>query len=152
MSTYNLWINPKYNLQEIKDSMQIPSGETLAILQNLISGTRVSLEVRGDVKLYFNPTGPAEDGELYTNVSEFPNSLEGLIANDDDWFNNGHVSILENNWFEIFTEYRKETKRGIYEYTTDPNADLVDAEGSSEVDVFSILLDVLNDKERDNNG
>ncbi len=142
------WTDASIDLSKIKDSMEIESGITIATLQNTITGTRVSLEVRGDVKICYSPDGfSVKDGEYYTHSSEFPKELKELIRRGRLYEDTEHVYVCDNNWFEIFTEYRETVKPGMYQYNYDANTELCDPEGYSMSQLFDLLYDTLIEKE-----
>lgn len=133
-------LNTDIDLREIKDSMQLDSEQTIATLK---SGERwASLEVRGDVKVFWNPninsgTGTPHDGNFYAYPSEFPQELKDLIKEDPYWTTDERVYVSENNWFELF----------IYENKNDvcPAADVVDVEGCSGAQIFEMMLTALEE-------
>ena len=90
------------DLTNIHDSMQLDSNTVIAELVDDKDVIRVSLEVKGEVKVFWNPDGDPFDGNYYNYPSEFPEGLKKLIAEDDQWFENEHLYISENNWFEVF--------------------------------------------------
>ena len=110
------WLNPDYDLTQIKSSVQIPSGTTLATLE--YRGCEVSLETRGEIKIFFNPdvNGDPDDGEYYTNPEDYPEALADIISGktiiyrkdgdtegiEHDWALDDRVYVSENNWFEAF--------------------------------------------------
>lgn len=141
------WLNPDIDMTKIKDSMQIDSGTTIATLKT--KNHFISLEVRGEVKVFFNPdkNGEPTDGDYYTSPSEFPQELKDLIAEnteiyrkDEDtkgiehtWSLDDRVYISENNWFEIFREEDEDDPV--------PNADIVDAEGLTPEEILNLMLE-----------
>lgn len=144
------WVNPEVAITDIKDSMEIESGTVIATLQDTITGTRVSLEVRGDVKIFYSPEGfTVSDGEYYTSPVEFPKGLKELIRAGQLSKDTEHVYVSDNNWFEIFTEYREEYKRGVYRYNYDVNTELCDPEGYTIPQLFDLLYDTLIQKEEE---
>lgn len=141
------YLNPDIDMTKIKDSMQIDSGTTIAILKT--KNHFISLEVRGEVKVFFNPdkSGEPTDGDYYTSPSEFPQELKDLIAENTEiyrkdgdtkgiehtWSLDDRVYISENNWFEIF--------KGKNATDPVPNADVVDAEGLTPGEILSLMLE-----------
>ena len=144
----NFWSNPGIKMERIKDSMEIKSGTVIATLQNLATGTRVSLEVRGDIKVCYSPEGfsVVGYGEYYTNPVEFPKELKEIIQQGKLFEDTEHVYVCDNNWFEIFTEYRETGKQG-YQYNYDVNTELCDPEGYTIPQLFDLLYDTLVEKE-----
>lgn len=119
------------DMTKIKDSMQMDSGITIAAL-TLPNGNTATIEVRGEVKVYFN-------NEYYCTPSEFPQELKDLIANKGvEYWNNSKVSIIDNNWFEIFY-----MENGSYV----PDSDAIDVEDSSRAGLYEILADFVNQTE-----
>lgn len=98
------------NLSQYIDSMLFDSGECIATMEcELDNGDlcTISLEVRGEVKVYF-------DGELYKYPSDFPPVLKELIeTNPGCWDEEDYVYVDENNWFE----YMFTIKDNTYQYT-----------------------------------
>lgn len=128
------WLNPDIDLTQLRDSMQIDSNQEIATLSDGIY--RVSLEVRGDVKVYF-------DDVYYDAPSVFPEELKVMIADDEDWFNNPRVLVEENNWFEVF-------------YGTEdfPNEhyDVVDVEGDNPVSILALLIECIDEMRNEPKG
>lgn len=130
---YEFRMDPDEDLTGIKDSMQIDSGTVIATLKT--GNSYLSLEVRGEVKVWFNPDkeGKPEDGEYYRYPSEFPQELKDLIAENRDWDLDSRVYVSENNWFELFKS--KDEKDPVPESAT------VDAEGSTPAEILMMLLE-----------
>lgn len=135
------WINPNYDMTQIVDSMQIDSEETIATMHAF--GVKASLEVRGDVKIWWNPEKGKDplDGKYYKYPSEFPEDLKNLIAkgvtNDDQhWSTDPRLYISENNWFEIFIG---DENRG-YDCSI-----CVDVEGMTPDEIKDMLLDICKE-------
>ena len=151
----NFYYNSKIDMPNIKDSMQIDSGTVIACLHG--QHKFITLEVRGDVKVWFNPNKNEDphDGEYYEWPSDFPDELKDLIAgkkliwrkdNDTEgiehiWSMDSRVDMCENNWFEIFV--------GANEKDPAPTATLVDAEGMTEDQIFQMLSELdVDDTDR----
>ncbi len=136
-----LYINPDIDMRSIKDSMQLDSEQTIASLKS--ENSYVSIEVRGEVKVWYNENGPAEDGEYYIYPSQFPKGLKELIDNNPDWYVSPHIYISENNWFEIFA--------GKDENDPMPTSDVIDIEGSTMQQLFKALDDFAKEYEIEQN-
>ena len=140
LTEISMYLNTEIDMTTITDSMQLDSNQVIASMQ--IDGMEASLEVRGDVKVWWNEkAGDPTEGELFTDPSEFPDQLKRLIANgytsdDGHWTNDPRLWIENNNWFEIFVGPIG---------TCAPSADLVDAEGSTPKDLFELLYDAIKD-------
>lgn len=136
-----LYINPDIDMRSIKDSMQLDSGQTIASLKS--ENSYVSIEVRGEVKVWYNDKGDPGDGEYYTSPSQFPKELKELIENNPDWYTSPHVYISENNWFEIFA--------GEDENDPIPTSDVIDIEGSTMQQLFEALDEFAKEYEIEQN-
>ncbi len=125
------------DLKNIKDSMQLDSGQVIASLS--LDEKTATLEVRGNVKVWWNPDTNAapEDGEYYIYPSEFPTELKNIISKNKEWYLDDRLYIAENNWFETFVYTDKN------DYC--PTAYTVDVEGYDESQIFEILLDALKE-------
>lgn len=139
----------KIDLREIKDSMQLDSEQTIATLK--MENKTASLEVRGDVKVFWNPDKDEDpgDGECYTQPSEFSQELKDIIAGkktiyrkDGDtegienmWTLDDRVYVSENNWFELFVTND--------ENDTFPISDVVDVEGYNATQIFELMYGAL---------
>lgn len=144
-----LAFNLNEDLTNVSDSMQFDSEQTLATLE--ADNYLVTLEVRGDVKVWWNPdkNGNPDDGTYYNNPSEFPQELKDIIAGnkkiyrkDGDnvgmeylWTLDDRVYVSENNWFELFIFNGKEDSV--------PTSSLIDPEGCTPSQVFGIMYDAL---------
>lgn len=98
------------NLSQYVDSMLFDSGECIAEMECAFDNgdvCTITLEVRGEVKVYF-------DGEPYRYPSEFPAVLKELIkTNPGCWDEEDYVYVDMNNWFE----YMFTIKDDKYQYT-----------------------------------
>ena len=136
----SMYLNTEIDMEKIIDSMQLDSGQTIASMR--IGNIKASLEVRGDVKVWWNEkAGDPTEGELFTYPSEFPDKLKRLIADGytsdvGNWYDDPRLCIANNNWFEIFVGPIG---------TCAPSAYLVDAEGSTPKDLFELLYDAIKD-------
>ena len=142
------WLNPDIDMTKIVDSMQIDSETTIATLKT--SKHFLSLEVRGDVKIFFNPdkNGEPEAGDCYRYPSEFPQGLKDLISGketifrkDGDtkgiehaWALDDRVYMDMNNWFELFI--------GEDENDSTPFSTTVDIEGYTPEQIFKLMLSI----------
>ena len=132
------------DLRNIKDSMQLDSDQEIARMEK--DGYTATLEVRGEVKVWWNEDGEPCDGEYYTHPSEFPEKLSCLIADGhtadgSHWTFDPRLYISENNWFELFVTNPL--------YDTVPDADVVDSEGLSDHDVFSMLYEAIEERAKE---
>ena len=131
------------DMRNIKDSMQLDSEQIIASLE--AGEKRATLEVRGDVKVWWNPyVGDPDypspyDGEYYTYPSEFPEELKDLIKTENYWETDERVGVSENNWFELFIYRDKEDRC--------PMATVVDVEGYNGAQIFEMMLDALEETE-----
>ena len=126
------WLNDDIDMTKIVDSMQLDSGTEIAGMK--LDNITVSLEVRGEVRVWWNENGDPFDGDCYTTPSEFPRELKDLIAGDNRWWDcDKRVYIDNNNWFEVFTAV---------DDTYVPDADVVDVEGMTPVEIFTMLYDI----------
>lgn len=139
---YEFYVNDDIDMSEIKDSMQIDSETTIATLKMTKNNVTLeaSLEVRGEVKVWWNPNGgDPQNGDYYKYPSEFPQELKDRIANSEysEWTTDSRVYVSENNWFELFISNVTNGPDPI------PTAYVVDAEQSKVPDLFSLLYDAL---------
>lgn len=127
----NFHLNPKIDMEKIKDSMQLDSNQTIAHLK--VDDWDITLEVKGDVRVQWNPDpkGDPGDGKVYRHASDFPDELKKLF--EQGYYPDGvpNLYVDDNNWFEVFVE-----KNGRF-----VDSDVVDAEESSPADLFSMLYD-----------
>lgn len=132
------WLNDDIDMTQIVDSMQLDSDQEIAGME--MGGVTASLEVRGDVKVWWNEDGSPLDGDYYTRPSEFPQKLKDLIL-EDRWYDcDGSVYVSENNWFELF-------------YALDDEfvgSDVVDVERMTPIEIFSLLYDTCMEVEKEN--
>lgn len=144
-----LSFNLNKDLTNIRDSMQLDSEQNIATLK--AGDYLVTIEVRGAVKVWFNPdtSGESGDGTYYSSPSEFPQELKDIIAGDAKiyrkdgdndgidyiWTLDDRVYVSENNWFELF----------IFDGEDDsmPVSDVVDVEGMTPSQVFDTMYDAL---------
>ena len=116
------------NMTNIVDSLQLPSGSTIASLE-YGNGTVATIEVRGEVNIDF-------EGVTYRDPAEFPEELKQIIAE-------GRLSEVEggerlyvnaNNWFEFF--FSKEGDSLDY--------DVIDAEKCSTAELYELMAETVN--------
>ena len=96
-------------LSQYVDSMLFDSGEEIAAMEfeNYGKEMYISLEVRGDVKVFFNK-------EVYRWPSEFPPILRELIqTNPGCWDCEDYIYVDMNNWFEYIFEVDGQYSDGI---------------------------------------
>lgn len=116
----------------IKDSMQFDSGTTICRLQK--GKDIIEIEVRGHVTVDWCSEGDFTNypSDRYKYPSDFPKELKELIKNDNNWMNDPRVSVIENNWFEIFLN-------------GDEAYDVVDVEGNTPEQLLSLCLEMLEE-------
>lgn len=100
------------NLENITDSMQFDSETCICRYLDDRSNYKVTVEVRGEVQVDWNPEGignlnATKTTERFFRPSEFPDKLKALITKGTDniglrWTLDERVCVLENNWFEMF--------------------------------------------------
>lgn len=144
-NTFTFRVNPNIDLEKIHDSVEIESGTTLASLQ--ADTHQVTLEVVGEIKIFFNPdkNGEADEGDCYVHPSEFPQELKDIISGKSEiyrkdgdikeikhvWSLDDRIYVDKNNWFEIFRD--NESVGTVY------------AEGYTTEQIFGLLLEVYRD-------
>lgn len=117
-------------LENIVDSLQLPSNITIASLETDTGGI-CTLEVRGDVRLIFTD-------EIFRYPDEFPTELKEIIATGRAW-EDERVEIVDNNWFEVFYDQTGEGVGVMY--------DVVDAEQYTPKEIYELLAYFINDCE-----
>ena len=132
-TNFDSWID----LTNIVDSMQLDSNQVVARMS--CQDITATLEVRGSVSVWWNEkAGDAEEGEHYTDPSEFPEKLKSLIANvaseDGFWYQDPRVHVYLNNWFELFVWEKDKPV---------PYAKCVDAEECRPYEVEEMLRDAI---------
>ncbi len=120
-------------MDKIKDSMQLDSEQTIAWLR---AGEKIiSLEVRGEVKVWWNPNATKDsspiNGEYFKYPSEFPEELKELIKNEQYWDTDERVCVSQNNWFELFICKNKNDLV--------PDSVVVDVEGLSSIEIYEMM-------------
>ena len=129
------------DLYQIKDSVQLESGTVIATLETL--KCFVSLEVRGDVKIFWDPeglnVGAGVYGECYCHPLEFCDELKELIETNNRWWEDPRVYISENNWFELFIGKDKSDPI--------PVSEVVDVEGYTSEDIEKLMLECIENDE-----
>ena len=113
------------DLTNVTDSMEFDSGTEIATLS--FGDSEASIMVCGEVRVTFKD-------ELYRKPSEFPEELKEIIR-AGHVFDHEDVYVGNNNWFAI--QFRDGTE-------WDPNDDVVDVEGLSKQEVFSLMWDALS--------
>ncbi len=146
---FEFWLNDDINMQEINDSMQIDSGEIIATLK--VGTVKASLEVRGEVKVWWNEHGEPSNGDWFIYPTEFPPKLKDIISGkaeiyrkDGDtegiehmWTLDDRLYISENNWFEVFVWDENENPSA-------PYFDVEDAEHHSANQLFDMLSEAIS--------
>lgn len=125
------------DLSDIPDSMLIDSDTVIAEYIDPDNDLRVSLEVRGEVRVVFQ-------GDVYCYPSEFPEELKDYIKENKgiyelpEQFPDSYIS--DNNWFELFIM----DKNG--QYIT---SDVVDCENQTPEEIKDMMKETLDDYLRD---
>lgn len=124
-------INNNIPLKEIHSSMQLDSGQQIASLK--AGDWKLSLEVRGEVRVLWNPdpSGDASDGQVYRSASQFPDELMEVFAKGYDTNGMPNIVIDDNNWFELFVDHKGKNI----------GCDVVVDEDLDPVKVFKYMLD-----------
>ncbi len=128
--------NPDVDMTSIRDSMLLDLGTVIATLQK--GDVKISLEVAGDVCVRF-------DDEWFLRPTEFPQELKDMIAtgptennNEAFWWEcDDRVYVGNNNWFEAFIEAPGYSD-GV----------LVDVEENTVAELFSCLIDIMEQYEK----
>lgn len=118
-------INPNIDFNELHDSMQLESGQTLATLN--IDKYTIEIRVCGDVRVHYKD-------ELYKTPAQFPDELLELFKNGKA-YDNPDVNIGMNNWFESFIYKDKEYIGG----------DVFDDSDLDPVSMFTGMYDIYLD-------
>jgi len=117
------------SLEKIKDSVQLSSDTVIATLRT--PRHFLSLEVRGEIKIYFDENLTGEPIP-YSDPSQYPESLANIIAGKaPHWALDEHVDVSANNWFEVFWG-KDEMDRS--------DSLVVDAEGLTTEQIMHLLL------------
>ena len=113
------------DLTNVTDSMELDSGTEIATLS--FGDSEAAILVCGEVRVTYKD-------ELYRKPSEFPEELKEIIR-AGHVFDHEDVYIGNNNWFAI--QFRDGTE-------WDSNDVVVDVEGLSKQEVFSLMWDALS--------
>lgn len=130
---YKFWINPDINLEEIKDSMQLDSRQTICTVTDNLNN-QVSLECLGNVKILWN-------GEAFHSPSSFPSELKKLIAKKATWYTDKRLEIIESNYFDVVVSAPSINKV----YSQGPECSCVHPEGMSNEKLRNILISYIKD-------
>ena len=130
---YKFWINPDINLEDIKDSMQLDSRQTICTLTDA-QNNQVSLECLGNVKILWN-------GESFHSPSSFPSELKKLIAKKATWYTDKRLEIIESNYFDVVVSAPSINKV----YSQGPECSCVHPEGMSNEKLRNILISYIKD-------
>ena len=95
------------DLRNISDAMLLSSGTVVATYTAPKMGINLALRVAGDVNLTYK-------GQVYRDVSEFPDELKALMTYDNKFRQHPDVNVLNNSWFELVQ--------------TDNNGNIIEAE------------------------
>ena len=128
--TLNFQVSLDLNVEDLHDSMQLPSGLLLASLET--DDLTATLATHGDVRVLYGDT-------IYKDPDHFPDELR-------DWFANGQkgdleVEVLNNNWFEV-SVVENASGRVVY-------SDVDDTDDFSPLALFSSMLDLVEDCRKD---
>lgn len=113
------------DLTNMTDSMEFDSGTEIATLS--FGDSEASIMVCGEVRVTYKD-------EVYRQPSEFPEELKEIIR-AGHVFDHEDVYVGNNNWFAI--QFRDGTE-------WDPNDNIVDVEGLSKQEIFSLMWDALS--------
>lgn len=120
------------NLENINDSMELDSGQVVAQLKmkDEESGKdiTVTLEVQGHVKVYY------KDG-MYKCASQMPEELIKLFHDGYESETEHDLSVIENNWFEIYIEEPDQCL----------HSDVAYPEGMNRFELLAMMIDVYKD-------
>ena len=123
----NFKVNPRINLLAVNDSMELDSGQEIALLEIQQKGkykVTISIEVQGCVKVFY------KDG-MYKCASQMPEELLKLFHDGYESEAEHDLHVVENNWFEIYIE-----DGGLC-----VASDVVFVEGYSEIELLSLMVD-----------
>lgn len=113
------------DLTNVTDSMEFDSGTEIATLS--FGDSECSIMVCGEVRVTYKD-------EVYRQPSEFPEELKEIIR-AGHVFDHEDVYVGNNNWFAI--QFRDGTE-------WDPDDNVVDVEGLSKQEIFSLMWDALS--------
>ena len=130
---YKFWINPDINLEDIKDSMQLDSRQTICTLTDA-QNNQVSLKCLGNVKILWN-------GEAFHSPSSFPSELKKLIEKKATWYTDKRLEIIESNYFDVVVSAPSINKV----YSQGPECSCVHPEGMSNEKLRNILISYIKD-------
>ena len=99
--SYVYWVNPKYDMKEIRNSMLIRPNETIAYYIGY-NGV-VSIEVRGNINFTYTPNDMPDMHYKYVDPSQYTDDVIKAINNyPEEHKMPGSLNIEEDNWFEMF--------------------------------------------------
>ena len=130
---YKFWVNPAINMESIKDSMQLDSRQTICTVTDNLNN-QVSLECLGDVKIIWN-------GEVFRTPSSFPNELKKLIVENEKWYTDKRLEIIESNYFDVVVFAPSINKV----YSQGPECTYIHPEGMSNDKLRNILISYIKD-------
>lgn len=99
-------LNRNVDYDTLTDSMQLDSGTELAKLT--VDGFVIYLEVRGSVRVVWNPDPNGRPTHVYKEASRFPEELMKVFKEGLDTSAMRNLRIDDNNWFEIFVDVNGE--------------------------------------------
>lgn len=136
---YQFFINEAIPLDEIRDSMQLDSNQTIAELKAGVWS--ITLEVRGQVRVVWAPDieNNPEKTEVYTQPSDFPDELMAVFAEERNTADDPSIFVDDNNWFEVFIE---KNGKFLNSYVSDP-------ENLHPDTLFGILWDAYEEAKKE---
>lgn len=128
--------NPKINLVNANDSMELDSKQTIAWLtikdEKRKTNVKITIEVKGEVTVLYK-------GQFYYNASEMPEELLALFHTGEYDPDPENLDVRENNWFEIFIE-----DNGVSVET-----EVVDVGGYTDENLLKLMVDTYTDYIKD---
>lgn len=90
------------DMTKIKDSMQMASGDTICVYTSADGKFKAKLEVMGEVRVFYYPTGRAcDDSEgPFSSYIDFPEEVQKLFDTGEA-YDSSKVYVDSNNWFEM---------------------------------------------------
>ena len=124
----------EYDCTDVSDSLLISSGTEIASMK--YKGSEAVIEVRGEVKIAFNPHGIGHGADdIYRDVHEMPDELKEIISSRA--FDDERIFFDENNWFELFYK---------------DHCEVIDCENLSPEELKELMFDIVTQYEKDEEG